>query len=70
MRKLARTVAAAAVIAAPLVAGAVASPAAATCQPEKPSTCGCPVGFERVGPVCLPTELVRDITGGVDYTLP
>lgn len=56
MRRLARTVIAAAVIAAPFVAGAAVAPAEATCRPEKPSTCQtyCPPSWTRVGTLCLP----------------
>ena len=54
MRKSIRTVIAAAVLAAPFAIGAVSSPAEATCDPRKPSTCGCPYGWEKVGPFCLP----------------
>lgn len=70
MRTFVRTTLAVAALAAPLAIGAATSPAQATCRPEKPSTCGCPVGFERVGPVCLPTELARDLVGGAEVSLP
>jgi hypothetical protein len=61
IRKLARAAVVTAVIASPLAIGAFDSPAEATCDPRKPSTCGCPVGFERVGPFCLPTGIIDDI---------
>lgn len=56
-----RFVLAAALVGAPVVTLGLASPAEATCQPGKPSTCpiACPDGFERVvlatgGQVCVP----------------
>ncbi len=61
MRKIVRTAIVAAIIGAPFIAGSVSSPAQATCDPRKPSTCGCPYGWDRVGPFCLPTGTVGDI---------